>query len=51
MEDIVPINILYDCKKNNILEDIHDIEETINDTIKDVSIKEEEIVPIINKDN
>ena len=59
MSEFVSFNVLdidyveekYKGKKNNILEDIHDIEETINDTIKDVSIKEEEIVPIINKDN
>ena len=38
-------------KKNYLLEDIHDVEESINDTIKEDSIKEEEIVPIINKDN
>ena len=64
MSEFVSFNVLdkdyvnekYKGKKNNLLEDIHDVEESINDTIKEDSIKEdsikeEEIVPIINKDN
>ena len=58
MSEFVSFNVLdkdyvkekYKGKKNYLLEDIQDVEESINDTFKDDSIKEEEIVPIINKD-
>ena len=59
MSEFVSFNVLdkdyveekYKGKKNNRLEDISDVEENITDIIKGETIKEEEIIPIINKGN